>query len=47
MNSLFLINLIKILKEDNNLYFIYEYQETSVENYLENIKKTVDSEMTQ
>ena len=43
MNSLFLINLIKILKEDNSLYFIYEYQETSVENYLENIKKTVDS----
>lgn len=45
MNSLYFIKLNKVLKEENNLHFIYEYYETSIEKYLGLLKKSVGFSM--
>lgn len=46
MNNLYFIKLIKVLKEENNLHFVYEYYETSIERYLGMLKKSVGFCMT-
>lgn len=39
ISSVHFIRLVKMLREDNKLYFIYEYQETSLLSYIEEVSR--------